>query len=271
MKRAQLNVSDEELLWNVKQNCLRAVKQIATHIPNNQPIAIVCGGPSLEGTFPILQDLVKEGVKTVALNGTHNYLLERGIRPSAMVMCDARPFNRRFVADPQEKTKYFVASQCHPSVYDALEGFDVYQVHLHLNIGEHDIVERSYPNIPWIVGGATVGLRAIHLMRVLGFYYMHIFGMDSCRINDKHHAYEQAENDYQHTEDLRVGDRTFVCDAWHLVQMEGFINMTKALGDMYKLQFHGDGAIAHLVNEIARTGKNPLEEQEHGRKCMGHI
>ena len=269
--RMQLNVPDGELLWNVQQNCQRGCKQVVTHLPNQQDIAIVTGGPSLETTFQELQELVSQGVKTVAVNGVHDWLIKRGIRPSAMVMCDAREFNKRFVQYPERETKYFIASQCHPAVYDELEGYDVYQYHLYLGLGERQIVDRALGSVPWIVGGSTVGLRAIHLMRVLGFQRMHIFGMDSCRMGGRHHCYEQKENDFEQVQEFTIGERTFVCDFWHLSQMDGFVRLAKSLGDLFQLKIHGDGAIAHLVNYIAETGVNPLEEKEHGRECVGHF
>ncbi len=269
--KLQLNVPDGELLWNVQQNCQRGCKQVISHLPNDQEIAIVTGGPSLETTFPELEDLVSDGIKTVVVNGTHDWLIKRGIRPSAMVMCDARAFNSRFVANPEQKTKYFIASQCHADVYDALEGFDVYQFHLYLGMGERKIVDEALGGVAWIVGGSTVGLRAIHLMRVLGFQRMHIFGMDSCRMNGEHHCYAQKENDFEQVQEFTIGDRTFVCDFWHLAQMEGFVNLSKSLGDLFELQIHGDGAIAHLVNVIAETGKNPFSENSDGRECMGSL
>lgn len=269
--RMQLNTPDEEILWNVEQNCRRGCKQVMTHLPNQQELALVTGGPSLAHTFDGLEALLESGVKSVAVNGTHQYLLDRGIRPSAMVMCDAREFNKRFVENPQQKTKYFIASQCHPAVYDALEGFDVYQYHLYLGLGEQDIAKKALGNVPWIVGGSTVGLRAIHLMRVLGFQRMHIFGMDSCRMDGKHHAYEQAENDFEQTELFKIGKETFVCDYWHLSQMDGFVNLAKSLGDLFQLKVYGDGAISHLVNVIAETGENPLEDHPNGCERMGSV
>ena len=266
----RLNTPDGEILWNIKQSLLRKVKQVSAYPPNDKEIALVAGGPSLEDTFDELTDLMlTKGVKPVCMNGTHDYLLDRGIRPSAMVVCDARSLNVKYVTRPQEKTKYFLASQCNPAVYDALDGYDVYQFHLLQGIGERKLVGKERGLVPWIVGGCTVGLRTIHLMRVLGFCKMHIFGMDSCRLNGKHHAYKQTQNDYRETQEFTIGDRTFVFDHWGLAQMEGFVNMTKSLGDLFELKFYGDGAIAHLVNTIAETGINPLEGQAHGRECVG--
>lgn len=266
-----LNTPDADILWNIEKSIRRNLKQVVTHIPNPTEVALITGGPSLEATFGELEQLVEAGVKTVTVNGTHDYLLDRGIRPSAMVICDAREFNKRFAQRPQKGCKYFVASQCHPAIYDALDMVDVYQFHLHQGIGEHEVVERELGRVPWIVGGCTVGLRAIHLMRVLGFQKMHIFGMDSCRTQDKqHHAYPQKENDFPYLEEVTFAGRTFVCDYWMLEQFNGFVRLAKTLGDLFELQIHGDGMIAHFVKTIAETGKNPLEDYD-GRICMGNL
>jgi len=151
-------------------------------------MVIVGGGPSLRTVKAL------EPGRIVALNGVHDYLLAKGVKPWGMVICDPREDNARFVRNPQPGVLYFIASQCHPAVFDALEGFDV----VLWNNGTLDaitppVLNEIYGRSTTIVGGGTtVGMRALELGWVMGFRSFHLYGMDSCLSGDVHHAYEQS-------------------------------------------------------------------------------
>ncbi len=98
-----------------------------------------------------------------------------------------------------------------------------------------------------VPGGSTVVLRAIPLLRMLGFRRMHVFGWDSCVSGDEHHAYPQAENDRQPTFPVTVGGRVFWCVPWHMSQACEFRDLVRFLGDEVELAVYGDGLIAHML------------------------
>jgi hypothetical protein len=59
-----------------------------------------------------------------------SFALNNGIKPSAYVMVDALEFNARFVEKVIPDCKYFIASQCHPSVFEKLpKEQDIYLAH----------------------------------------------------------------------------------------------------------------------------------------------
>jgi hypothetical protein len=224
-------------------------------------VALVGGGPSLEATLPELRAQVFAGVKVCAVNGAYQWLIERNIKPSMQVVLDARPFNARFVDPDVPGCRYLLASQCAPETFDACENRDTTIFHCVGSEEEDAIIKARYDGHYHAVGGGTtVMLRAITLLRMLGFYRQDIYGMDSCWLEGKHHAYGQPENDRdqampvwlvprdpttgERREDLK---RKFLCDPWHMKQHEEFCTMVKAMGSAFLLNVHGDGLIANTV------------------------
>lgn len=94
-------------------------------------------------------------------------------------------------------------------------------------------------------------LRALPLMRMLGYRKFHIYGWDSCIREDAHHAYAQPENDDTRLTEVTVKGRTFKCHPWMAVQAQEFITITRMLADEIEMEIYGDGLIAHIVRSHA--------------------
>ena len=111
-----------------------------------------------------------------------------------------------------------------------------------------------------VFGGSTVMLRAIPLLMMLGIRKIHIYGFDSCLLDDRHHAYAQAENDGAPVMDVLVGGKTFKCHPWMAVQAQEFIELVKhMLPEDAELAVYGDGLIAHILNTGAHFYEQQLE------------
>ena len=93
--------------------------------------------------------------------------------PSAYVMVDAREFNARFVEKVIPDCKYFIASQCHPSVFDKLPKERTYIWHTTAE-SINDLLAKEYKNWYPVPGGSTILLRTIPLFRMLGFKRFHL-------------------------------------------------------------------------------------------------
>jgi hypothetical protein len=104
-------------------------------------------------------------------------------------------------------------------------------------------------------GGSTVLLRAIPLLRMLGYYKFHMFGCDSCVVEDKHHTYEQKENDERAAYPVAVGGRIFQCHPWMIAQAQEWINIIKLFGEHFDVEVYGDGLLRHIVE----TGASLIE------------
>ena len=124
-----------------------------------------------------------------------------------MAMIDARQFNARFVETPVDGCEYFLASQCHPDTFDICRGRKITLWHVLSNPeAEMQLLDEYYCEPPGepersrcryfpVTMGTTVAIRALSLLRMIGFCRFEIFGLDSCWMGNEHHAYRQAEND----------------------------------------------------------------------------
>ena len=255
----ELNTSDETNIEQVRSAIRRQLPQVVGHEEQDKVIAIVGGGPSLESTFDDLKEKYDTGMKVVSLNGAHDWLIERGIRPSVHIQLDARSFNSRFVKNWHPKCKYLIASQSHPDTFDTLEGAQVFLFHCltRARAQEKELKDYYMGNVMYINGGSTVMTRAIPLMHTLGFKKQEIYGFDSCAMDGNHHAYPQFENDVSPYTTVEVDGKEFLCYGWMLKQAKDFIGFMKGAGQHVQLIVHGDGLIAHIIE----TGAKHLEEK----------
>lgn len=247
-----MNVSSDYAYDNIRANVQRDLPWFTGFDKQERDCVIVCGGPSMRGKVSAIRDRKRRGAKIVTVNNALGYLMDNGLTPDTHVMLDARPENVEMIRDAP-KIKYFIASQVHPSVFDALEGRDVTLWHSAMHSGEEmrEIVEPWWDTRPviFVPGGGTVGLRTLWLAQLSGYKTIHIYGMDSSYSNGEHHAYPQALNDEDGTVQVKMGENTYKCAAWMVRQakeFEGTKAELEALG--VKLFVHGEG----LIPDIAR-------------------
>ena len=255
----ELTVSTDDVLANVDANIRRGLPQVQPHNEQDQELAIVGGGWSLLDTVDELRTLAGSGVKVVTLNGSHGWCLDNGFRPSAHVQVDARAFNARFVERTHPDCVYLIASQSHPSVFDELERQGRRTLIFHCSGGDEEVeLLNKYYFRQWflVIGGSTVALRAIPLLRMLGYKRFHLFGIDSCLRGDEHHAYPQAENDEHTTAIIEVEDRKFRTTPWMHQQAKEFVGVIKGMGQLFELSIHGDGLLAHILKACAEKLEN---------------
>ncbi len=254
-----VNSDKEEIRNNIKSSVSLGLPQVKPFETQwGKEICLVTGGPSLKDTFHIVRERYEDGVPIVTVNGTYQYCLDNGIIPNAFIMLDSREFNKRFIKTPVDTCKYLMASQCHPEVFKMLSGRNVWLWHCDTQEENIDLLKdqygKAYEDFFPIMGGSTVTLRALHLLRILGFHKFEIFGFDSC-IMDHHHAYEQPENDKEEEIDLVVGGKQFRCTVAHYHQAKEFVQLISVTGSSYDLIVHGEGLISHII-------KNPESLKE---------
>lgn len=252
-----LNAQAWTVRANIRNNIRRQLPQMRAHPITQERIAIVGGGWSLRDTEKELRDLVFSGVNIVALNGAANWCAERNLRPAMHVVLDSRPVNVDFFRHDSKRCKYYLASQCHPSAFEALEGRDVTVFHVISTDGDaekkrlDEYYAKRWQQVP---SSGTVGIVAIMLCRLLGFKFQHVFGLDSCYAptDRAHHAYDQAWNDAEGAAPFWVAGREFNCSAWQASQCGEFVDLLTQIGNEVCLDIHGDGALAHIL----KTGAN---------------
>lgn len=242
---AGLNRPRDEMQENIRINCQRGLPEVWPHAAQETVLALVGGGPSLEDTLDELMEVQKQGGKIVALAGAARYLLDHGITPNAHVLLDSRIGNVDFVTDTE--CTYFVASQCDPAVFDALKGRKTYIFHAINDPNDNDVIKDYVEKWVPIQGGNTIGLRALRLFQVLGYYRFELFGYDCCNLNGKHHAYRQVSGDDMKTASIQVNGRKFEMSAYQIQQFMEFMRMTKIFGQDWEIASHGDGLISHAI------------------------
>jgi len=257
------NVSNEKLIEQVNINIRRRLPQAKPYLPNEETVALVCGGPSLKTHEKELVAAVWAGAKVACVNGSYQWCIERNIRPSTFIMVDGRAFNARFVETLVDDCRYLLAGQCHPDTFEICKDRDVTIWHAVCCQAEQDLLkayyfEKYYP----VNAGTTVATNAIALMRMLGFQKFICFGFDSCWLGDEHHAYAQAENaaEMRKTVWLRPREREdlvqgpFDCAAWHVKQALDFQKLIRERGDTFQLDVRGPGLIAAIMKVASQIG-----------------
>lgn len=246
-----INVPDEKINENIKINCQAGWNLIVPHKRQEIEVMLLGGGPSLNDFEADIIEKRKSGMPLITTNGSYHWCLERGLKPSAQVMVDARPFNKRFLEPVIPDCKYLVASQCDPEAINHLPKDQTYLWHSCSDEKTLAYITTVQKELVWPTpGGSTVMLRSLMLLQALGFFKIHVYGMDSC-IRESHHAYEQKENDEDITVTIRTKEREFICAPWMAIQAREFKQMAELMDESVELAVYGDGLIATMIRESA--------------------
>lgn len=172
----------------------------------DDPVAVVCGGPSLEHTYSILKAWPGQ---IWACNSVGNWLTDRGVCVDAVVHMDLD--SKPDLLDPRLKdVPHYLGHAMRPDFFDAARDYNVILWHpWHGGHGD--------PDGKWCIGnGPTVGCRSVFLGLHLGFRKIHLFGMDGNFEDDIQHVYDaDDENRYPrypngHKFAVRVNGREFI-------------------------------------------------------------
>jgi len=254
-----MNVSADYAYDNIRANVTRDLEWFSGFDKQDKACVIVGGGPSMKDHVQAIKDHRRRGAKIITVNNALAYLTERGLTPDSHVMLDAREENAAFVQDAPKKTRYFLASQVHPCVFDALSGHDVVVWHNGMHDGEElfSIVKPWFEEGPdqkpvvFVPGGGTVGLRALNLAWLSGYKKIHLYGFDSSYEDGNHHAYSQALNDTDSTLTIALDDKTYVCAPWMARQAMEFQENYLALREQgIKIWTHGRGLIPDIWRRL---------------------
>jgi len=259
-----LNVTVEQVRKNVEANLKGPWIDIGPHSTNDVEVAILGGGPSLEGFVDELHDFKAAGGKVVTLNGAYNWARERGLWPVNQFVVDARPHNARFTKPVDARNTYFIASQCDPAVLEGLPQERTYLWHTAVE-SIRDLLDAERDLWIGTPGGSTVLLRAIPLLRMMGFRKFHLYGCDSClrdtmNADNVHHAYEQKENDGVPVIPVIVQGRTFMCHPWMVSQAQEFMDLIKVFGNEIEICVRGDGLLAWILESGAKLHDEELSK-----------
>lgn len=244
------NTEADQVIANVTAACARPLPWLQKHDLHEGHALIVGGGPSVADNLEEIKFLAQQGHTIVALNGAAQYLRRKGVKVDWQVILDARSENARFIDQAQ---RYFICSQCDPSVFDAAD--PVKTTVFHVNTRPTICAVPKDREAHLISTGSTVGLIAMGILFLQGFKNIHLYGMDSS-YTENHHAYEQRLNDSDTVVEATVEGRTFKCAPWMVAQVTQFQEVATQLAEAgCTITVAGDGLLPH----VARLMSQPQE------------
>lgn len=270
LKPSESVLPPSELAANIKSALSRGLRWITPVAPHDG-IAVICaGGPSLIETADHAKIRhVRDGASIVAINGAVQYLHERRVPVWGCILLDPQPV----LADQIEvvpDVTWLVASQCHPMLFDKLAGEDVFLWHADADCDVSGLCGKYRDDFPIIPGGSTAALRALHLLHCMGFREFHYYGLDGSFSENRHHAYDQPEDDGMPIKIVKVKDgdteRTFISRKDYIRQADEFITLCDQATELYgraaiKLFVHGDGLIPFIWRQRRRNRGRPHDVQ----------
>ena len=257
-------VTNAERLDNMQKAVDRGfpfVKKV--HEFRDDAISIVAYGPSLQDTWRDIQPPI------MTVSGAHDYLVSRGIVPNFHVDIDPRPHKAQMLLQPQDGTRYLMASVCHPDFWDVLETYDVELWHL-VNGNDYETIDWVGQHHPagtecLIGGGSTAGQRAFNVAAsVLGYRKFNVYGMDCSYTHLKHHAGNHTGKD-QPIAWVTAGPngrqfRTTPQLVQAAQEMQEFLQTMNA-----EIIFYGDGLMQELARVLKQQRKGKYERTNLGR------
>jgi hypothetical protein len=116
-----------------------------------------------------------------------------------------------------------------------------------------------------IVGGCTVGTRAIGMAIALGFKKIHLYGFDSCLTSKyQHHAYDFIDDEKEslgEIKEIKLGGEDspiFRVSGYMLGQIYDFQFILANFPDKLDIEVFGDGALAYLMKIAKEKAKEYL-------------
>lgn len=241
IRKNKNHVSFEEVLKrNVQLSCELTMHEVDWSPQHTKRMIIVGGGPSLSRNLDRLKEEKNAFIMTT--NGVHDYLIANGIKPDGCIFVDAHPDLYRLFK-PRKGVLYFVASQCHLSMFIKLEGYAAFRWHCDNGGGweAETVPEESI----LVMGGSTAVLRAPFLSYVMGFRDFVFYGLDSSFDGEKEHAYEQSKVASHLTVTFR--GREFQSNYQMACQARDFIiNKKRIERNHCNVEVVGDGLIPYI-------------------------
>jgi hypothetical protein len=235
-------------------------------------MVLVGSGPTVEGFADQIKEERRKLRPIFAIKGAHDWLIDHGITPDACVMLDPQEKIINCVTKKNDKTIYYISSQCSPKVFDFLEGKRVIMWHALNKIGEDKIVG----NRVRVGGGTTTGIRAIPLTYMMGFRKFHLYGYDSCivdgikRVNgdkamkclDVFIPHKDGTHEHEGP-DGKVMAKKFICNPAMAKQAAEFAgDPTRELPSLFTMmpdiymKSYGDGLVTAILEAFKEKGKD---------------
>jgi SAM-dependent methyltransferase len=153
------------------------------------PAIIVGGGPSADLHVEHIETLLSDGAALIAIERMLPWCLSHGLVPDYVVVMDASEDVTDALHTLPTTTRYLVATQCQPAVFDKLTELDVAIYNTpQRGIKMADLWHKHNRDVvTQINGGGSVVLCAMSIAMTLGARRLHVFGFD-CHVTSATYA-----------------------------------------------------------------------------------
>lgn len=252
-------VSHEDRSRQVEENCPRVLKRLAVEgsaPAHGRTAQLICYGPSLVDTIIDAINMADEpGVDTFTVSAAHKFCIDRGLVPYAQIDCDPRRHKVTQMGDAHPHVRYWLASCVHPSyVEHVASGRETALWHAYNGEDSHRHLFTVEPKAHMVVGGGSVGLRAISLLYALGYRKFDIHGLDSSFRGELQHAGEHHGKRKPMVEVALPDGRKFITSPALILYYRYFFDQLQLMHDA-EIHLRGDGMLQHAMR-IANAGRN---------------
>jgi 2-polyprenyl-3-methyl-5-hydroxy-6-metoxy-1,4-benzoquinol methylase len=220
-------IPSENVLENIRESA-KIELPVFDKVPRREGSMIfVAGGSTLLNYLDEIRERKNNGEFIVTSNKTYDYLVDNDIIADVCCVLDPKEICKTYIANPQKETLFLIGTVCHPDVAKGLieKGMTVNKLLIGYGLEDDsdlDLQKELYPdNIHYLSGGTMMGLRAMNLAPLLGFFKIEYYGFDSCfsqdepkLVHDDDSRYEQIreENGGMFYEDAETGKQYTIDD-----------------------------------------------------------
>lgn len=248
------------LLKHIRTAMKRDMSEVMPALVNHDgQIALVGAGVTVKDYVDNIRGHQQAGHPIVAIKAAYDWLMEEGIVPDLCVMVDPQENQTRYFKHLNKHTKFLIASQCHPKLFDHFEGYAALRWHCFSNVGEKELLEKLPGRHVLVTGGTTSGLRAICLSFMLGFHKFHLYGYDSCSNTGVGGHISSEKMIPVYVNDSKGNPREFMTTPAMAKQAEEFPHLFNVLPG-FTCHIYGDGLIRAVVDEIKRNEEKKVNE-----------
>ena len=170
------------LYGNMRANFAKGIPDLGViHQSQKGALAIIGGGPSIDGEVAKLRNLRTEGAKVMAIARMYPWCLKQGIVPDYVVSLDCSEEQEKGFAEIRPEATHLVASVTRPEIVERILAAKA-PVYLFDSRDDRKIKtlrrEAGYQGVTVVNGGGSVTVLAISLAFTLGFRELHVFGFD---------------------------------------------------------------------------------------------
>jgi 2-polyprenyl-3-methyl-5-hydroxy-6-metoxy-1,4-benzoquinol methylase len=219
-----------------------------------QEAIVIGGGPSIETHVETIKAKQQAGGVVLAIERMLPWCTKHGLTPHYVVAQDASDdVVEAFETIPDGLT-YLVASQCKPSVFDALAGESVYLFHSSkkgFTEQELDGVSPSKQRALVNAGGSVV-ICSLSIAMMMGMKRIHLFGFD-CHVTNGHYAKGIAGvGEMTNAVKIKVDGKSFTTTFPYIAFAQQFFELReigKAEGLLEDIRVYGDSLVIAMSQE----------------------